>query len=300
METVLITGGSGLIGSHLTKLLVAEGFTVRHLSRNNKPNAPVSTFSWDITKGLIDPRALQGVDHIIHLSGANLAGKRWTRARKQELLASRANAADLLREATAKAGTWPQTFISASGVNYYGTVTADHIFTEEEPAAGDFLGQLCRAWEAAADAWKPHCRVVKLRTPVVLARTGGALEKMAAPARMGLAAPLGSGKQWMPWVHIDDLARAYLHAIQRKDLQGAFNVAAPEQVRNLEFMHVLAKVLKRPFFLPPVPGLLLRMVLDGPGNLILNGSRAATGKLERTGFRYQFPQLKNALADLLG
>lgn len=300
MEKVLITGGSGLIGTALTQLLLREGFAVRHLRRSAKPDAPVPTFEWDVVKGFIDPRAVENVDHIIHLSGANLAAKRWTAARRAELHASRAGAADLLFQTATAHGTWPRTFISASGVNYYGTYTSDHIFTEDDPAADDFIGQLCQAWKAAAGQWATHCRVAVLRTPVVLARTGGALEKMAAPARLGLAAPLGSGKQWMPWVHIDDLARAYLYVIRNEAMHGAYNVAAREQVRNLEFMHAVAKALHRPFFLPPVPGLLLRSLMDGPANLVLHGSRVSSERLEGSGFVFKHPRLAEALETLLG
>lgn len=300
MKKVLITGGSGLVGTALTKLLLLEGFEVRHLGREVRPNASVPVFRWDVARGILDERALDGVDHIIHLSGANLAGKRWTAARRHELRASRVEAAELLRQSAERTNAWPSAFISASGVNYYGTATSDHVFTEDDPAATDFLGELCRDWESAADKWGTHCRVVKMRTAVALSKEGGALCKMAAPARWGLAAPLGSGSQWMPWVHIEDLARAYLHAIRDTGLHGAYNIAAREQVRNLEFMHEVAKALHRPFFLPPVPEVLLRILLDGPGNLIMNGSRVSNERLEASGFMFKHPRLAEALGNLLG
>lgn len=299
MSTILITGGSGLIGGHLTKLLLKEGFAVRHLSRSTRPDAAVPTFKWDIAKGVVDPRALEGVDHIVHLSGAGIADKRWTKARKEVLHASRVDAATLLKHQVEKTGAWPKTFISASGINYYGTLTSDHLFTEEEPAATDFPGQLCQAWEDAADAWHPQCRVVKLRTSVVLAREGGALPKMAAPARWGLASSLGSGKQWMPWVHIQDLARAYLHVVQNTNMHGAYNIAAPEDVRNRDFMREVAHALHRPFFLPNVPAFVLRAVLGGPSKLVLEGSRVSTAKVVASGFEFRHPVLDAALAQLL-
>lgn len=299
MSTVVISGGSGLIGGHLTKLLLQEGFSVRHLSRSAHPTAAVPTFNWGIAKGVVDPRALANVDHIVHLSGAGIADKRWTAQRMQALHASRVDTADLLKRAVEKTGAWPKTFISASGVNYYGTITSDHIFTEEEPSASDFLGQLCQAWEDAADAWAPQCRVVQLRTSVVLAREGGALPKMAAPARWGLASPLGSGRQWMPWVHIEDLARAYLHAIQHANVQGAYNIAAPEDVHNRDFMREVAHALHRPFFLPNVPAFALRAVLGGPSEMVLEGSRVSNARVVTSGFEFRHPKLRTSLKELL-
>ncbi len=299
MATILITGGSGLVGTALTKLLLKEGFAVRHLGRSAKADASVPAFMWNIGKGFVDPRALEGVDHIIHLSGAGIADKRWTKARMLELYTSRSGAADVLRKAVEASGNWPRSFISASGVNYYGGITSDLIFTEDVPPAEDAIGRLTKAWEDAADSWAPPCRVVKLRMAVVLAREGGALPKLAAPARWGMAAPLGTGKQWMPWVHVGDLASAYVHAVRNTQMHGAYNVAAPEQVRNLEFMHEMAKALQRPFFLPPVPGFFLHAALGAPAGLILNGSRVSNEKLVQSGFRFKHPQLGEALNGLL-
>ncbi len=299
MSTILITGGSGLIGGHLTKLLLKEGYTVRHLSRSPKPDAPVPTFQWDIAKGFIDPRALESVDHIIHLSGAGIADERWTKERMHVLYASRVDAAELLKREVEKTGAWPKSFISASGINYYGASTSEHIFTESDPPANDTIGKLTQAWEEAADAWAPHCRVVKLRTSVVLAQEGGALPKMARPARWGLSAPLGSGKQWMPWVHIEDLAQVYLHAIRNNAMQGAYNIVAPEEVQNRDFMHALAEVFNRPFFVPNVPAFAIRAMLGELSGLILEGSRASNARLVTTGFEFRHPKLREALQGLL-
>jgi uncharacterized protein (TIGR01777 family) len=299
MTTILITGGSGLVGSHLTQLLLSEGYAVRHLSRSARPDAPVPSFKWDIETGFVDPRALEQVDHIVHLSGAGIADKRWTRKRMQILYSSRVDAAALLYRAMEKTGAWPQSFISASGINYYGTLTSDRIFTEEDLPANDTLGKLCQAWEEAANAWAAQCRVVVLRTSMVLAREGGALPRLAAPARWGLASPLGHGKQWMPWVHIEDVARAYLHAVRRTDIQGAYNIAAPGDVRNRDFMRALAHALDRPFFLPAVPRFVLRILLGGPGSMVLEGSRVSGAKLIASGSGSRHPALRAALKDLL-
>ena len=299
MATVLITGGSGLIGTRLTQLLLAEGFQVRHLSRTPRLGAPVPRFAWDIARGTVDPAALQGVDHVIHLSGASIAQKRWTAGRMRELHASRSGAADLLRKAAEQAGTFPKSFISASGINYYGAVTTQHVFTESDGPGSDAIGRLTQAWEAAADAWAPHCREVKLRTPIVLARDGGALPKLALPARWGLAAPLGNGTQWMPWVHIADITQAYLHALRHADLHGAYNVVAPEQPDNRAFTRTLAKALHRPAFLPALPRFLLRAALGEMSSLLLEGARASNAKLVGSGFAFRYARLEGALKDLL-
>lgn len=299
MPTILITGGSGLIGTRLTQLLVGHGHNVRHLSRSKRTDAPVPVFTWSIEHGEVDPQALEGVDHIIHLSGASIAGGRWTASRMQVLYDSRVKAAEVLLAAAERIGHFPDAFISASGINYYGATTSEHIFTEADPPGNDAIGKLTQAWEQAADRWAAHCRVVKLRTPMVLAKQGGAWPKLSASARLGLAAPLGSGKQWITWVHLDDIARAYAHALTSTDMHGAYNVAATEQVSNGDFTRQMAKALHKPAFLPGVPAVFLRLALGQLSNVLLQGSRASNGKLLATGFNYRYPQLKEALANLL-
>jgi uncharacterized protein (TIGR01777 family) len=299
MATVLITGGSGLIGRRLTQLLLQEGHHVRHLGRNARPGAQVHSFTWDLAKGRMDPDALMEVDHIVHLSGAGIVDQRWTPQRVGELHASRAAAAELLLQAASTHGHWPKTFISAGGINWYGTITGQHVFTEEDPPAQDMLGQLCQAWEQAAAAWSGHCRVAVLRMPMVLAREGGALPKLAGPARWGLAGPLGTGKQWMPWAHVEDVARAYHFLMQREDLHGAWNIAAPEQVDNRAFIREVANALHRPCFLPAVPAWLLRALLGARSAMVLEGSRVSGEKLLRAGFVLRHPALAPALRSLL-
>lgn len=299
MATILITGGSGLIGRALTQALLDEGHAVRWLSRGPAQRPDVPAFTWDIAQGTVDPRALDGVAHIVHLSGAGIADRRWTAARKRELHASRVDAAHLLRQAATAGGADIRTFVSATGIGYYGAVTSDHVFTESDPPGTDFIAQLCAAWEQAADAWMPMCRVVKLRTPMVLSGEGGALPRLAAPVRWGAGAALGSGKQWVPWVHLDDLVRAYVQALTDTALHGAYNVAAPEAVDNRTLMRTIAQVLHRPFFLPAVPGVVLRAALGELSAVLLRGSRVSAQRLLDSGFRFRHPDLRPALAGLL-
>jgi uncharacterized protein (TIGR01777 family) len=301
MATILITGGSGLVGSRLTSLLLRHKHEVRWLSRSAGVADGVKRFIWDLSKGIVDPHAFAGVDHVVHLSGAGIAEKRWSSSRMKELYASRGGAARLLLRVAKEHGFAPKSFISAGGVGIYGAVTRDHIFVEPDPSGPDAIGRLSLDWEQAADEWSSVTRVVKLRTPVVIAREGGALPKLSAPVRWGLGSPLGTGKQWMPWVHIDDLTSAYLHAITQTSMNGAYNVCAAEQPTNAEFMRAVAKVLRRPFFLPNVPAFALRMALSDMSSILLEGSRAGNAKLRATDFRFHHDNLVQALAaELVG
>jgi uncharacterized protein len=298
MATVLITGGSGLIGRRLTLALRCDGHVVRWLGR--APSIPNEhRFHWDPTRGSIDRRALEGVDHIIHLSGAGIADKRWTQERMKELYSSRGGAARFLLKSTQELSAKPCSFISASGIGYYGAVTTDHLFREEDPAGDDAIGRLTKDWEDAADEWSSRCRVVKLRTPMVLAREGGALMRLSAPFRFGLGAALGSGKQWMPWIHIDDLVAAYTRAVGDADVRGAYNVVADEQPTNSYFMRAVAKALRRPCLLPNVPGIALRLALGELSVILLEGSRADNARTAGLGFRPTFNVLEAALDDTL-
>ncbi len=295
MATILITGGSGLVGRRLTSLLLRNKHEVRWLSRTAGSGDGVTRFVWNLDKGAVDARAFDGVDHIVHLSGAGIADKRWTDARMKELYASRGGAARLMLKAARVHGFAPKSFTSASGLGIYGAVTSDRVFVESDPAGQDAIGRLSLDWEQASLEWSSTTRVVMLRTPVVIAREGGALPKLAAPAAWGLGAALGSGKQWMPWVHVDDLAMAYLHAITHTEMHGAYNVCAQEQPTNREFMRTVSQVLDKPFLLPNVPAFALRLALGELSDVLLEGSRANSAKLIATGFRSQHDDLAGAL-----
>ena len=271
MAVVLITGGSGLIGRALTQALLAQGYEVRWLSRAAGLRNGVRAYAWDVARGALDPQALHGVDRIVHLAGAGIADKRWSQRRVAELITSRAESARLLLRSMREAGCQPQCIVSASGVGYYGAVTRNTPFTELDPPGTDTIARITVEWERAVDECSALCRVVKLRTPVVLAHEGGALPSLAALARWGLAAPLGSGKQCMPWVHIDDLVAAYLRALEDATRQGAYNVIGGNST-NLEFTKVLSNALKRPMWLPRVPGVLLRIGLGSVADILLHGS----------------------------
>ena len=300
MATVLISGGTGLIGTALTRALLQAGHGVHLLSRSSAPEREgLLTFRWSPASGEVDPQAWNGVEHVVHLAGAGIADKRWTKARVDELIASRAETARLLRRSAEQAGAQISTLVSAAGINYYGAFTSDCILTEQDPPGTDTIGRISKEWEEAVDEWGTHCRVVKLRTPVVLSRSGGALAKLAAPVRFGLGSPLGSGRQWMPWVHLDDLVSIYMQALFDARYQGAYHVNSGHDVTNAELMRTLSRVLGRPFFAPAVPAVVLRIALGELSAILLEGTRASNARLLGTGFRFAHPRLEDALRDLL-
>lgn len=300
VATILITGGSGLVGRALTQKLVAAGHSVRWLSRTPGHPEGVRCFMWDIANGTIDPASIYGADHIVHLSGAGIADKRWTQRRVHELCASRGGAARLLLREVERTDARPASFISASGTGFYGAVSSDHVSTENDTPGTDTIARITADWEAAADEWAPLCRSVKLRTPMVLAKEGGALRRLSTPFRYGLGSALGSGRQWMPWVHLSDLTDAYVKAIADDTMQGAYNVTAPEQPMNVDFMRAVAKALGRPFFLPAVPGFALRSALGEMATILLEGTRASNEKILSAGFHFRYGTLDSALRETLG
>ncbi|GAB7257174.1 TIGR01777 family oxidoreductase [Polaribacter sp. OB-PA-B3] len=288
MSTILITGGTGLVGSKLTELLLANKHEVRILSR--KPSAN-NEYKWDVSNKYIDENALTGVDYIIHLAGAGIADKRWTDERKQIIIDSRVETANLLFDKVKKLDIQLKGFISASGSNYYGAKTVDKIFKEEDSAGNDFLGKVCLHWENAANKFKElNVSVTILRTGIVLSSKGGALEKMKTP----IISPLGSGNQYMPWIHIEDLCYLYIKAVEQ-GFSGVFNAVSPESHTSKSFSKILAKSVNRPYLPIAVPGFLLKLIFGELAVILLKGSRLSSNKVLKYGFRYQFESLEKAL-----
>ncbi|HRH38189.1 MAG TPA: TIGR01777 family oxidoreductase [Flavobacteriales bacterium] len=298
MAIILISGGSGLIGTALTSALLAHGHDVRHLSRARKVEGLARTFPWNMEVGEMDRTALEGVDHIVHLAGAAIAEKRWSKARVRELITSRTASAQLLLKTCKEVGVVPKSFVSAAGIGHYGAVTTDHLFVEGDPPGTDTIGWISAEWERAVDEWSSVCRTVKLRTPMVLARNAGALKTLGRIARLGIASPLGSGKQTMPWIHIDDLVQAYIAALLDERWTGAYNIVAAEQPSNAHFMRTLAATMKRPWIMPAVPSFVLRALLGDLSSVLLNGSRASGARAQELGFAPRFDRLDSALEDL--
>lgn len=297
-ETVLITGASGTIARALSKRIENE-YSVRFLTRKKEAE---NEFEWDLENHIVDEKAFENVDHIIHLAGANISEKRWTEERKKQLISSRADSAKLILDTLKKKNIKLKSFISASGINFYGTETTEKIFTENDDPGKDFLSEVVIVWEKAADEFKEQNlaeRVVKVRTAVVLSKEEGALAKMMTPIKFGIGSPLGTGKQYMPWIHIHDICSIYEFALKNPEVEGAYNASAPEHTTNENLTKLIAKVLKKPLFMPNVPSLILKLIFGELANALLQGSRASSEKIQKASFEFKFPNLENALKDLL-
>ena len=299
MAKVLITGGTGLLGKALTDRLLMSGHEVVLLSRTARPSAikGVSVFAWDIHKKIIDPAALNGVEYVVHLAGSGIADHRWTDAVKQEAVSSRVDSMKLLEQAIRERGIRLKAFTGGAAIGYYGMITSSKVFSETDPpATDDFLVQCCRAWEASyagMSALADKCCVIRIG--VVLSKEGGALKRMLPVFRWGLGSPLGTGEQYMPWIHINDLVEILFHSLFRENMQGTYNAAAPVVVTNREFSKQLAAILQKPFFAPPVPGFIIRAMYGEMGNVVLKGSAVSVQRLLDSGFKFRFPELQMAL-----
>ena len=299
-ETVLITGGTGLIGRQLASQLRAKGYRVTLLSRTPKAHAEFTTYGWNQDTGFIDIRAIAEADYIIHLAGANLGEKRWTPKRQQEIVDSRVRSGELLYHALKTEQHHVKAFISASAIGYYGAQTTETIFTETDAPATDFLGTTCQKWEHVAHQIATlGIRTVLLRTGVVLAPNEGALARLRIPVALGFGSALGSGNQYVPWIHHDDICGMYIEALEDATMHGAYNAVAPTHTTNYELTKTLAKVLHKPFWFPRVPAFALRLLLGDMANMLLVGSRVSCQKISDAGYHFQFPELEAALRDVI-
>jgi uncharacterized protein (TIGR01777 family) len=298
--SVMITGGSGLIGRHLTSALLSEGYKVSHLSRKAYKAENVNVHVWNPLKNYIEPDALEGVDYIIHLAGANIGESPWTARRKEVIMRSRIDSARLLHETITYTGVPLKAFISASAVGFYGAETSEKVFTEADTPGTDFLGITCRRWEEAAELFeKSGIRTVKIRTAVVLEKSDSALSKLMLPGKFGFLLKTGNGRQYMPWIHISDLCGIYKKAITDTGMSGSYNAVAPQQVSHTEFMKELGAVMKRPVLLPGVPSIFLRAIMGEMSDVILKGSRVSPEKIINAGYRFEFASLHDALHDAI-
>lgn len=301
MANVLITGGTGIVGKQLSMILLNQGFEVSILSRSgNQDTFPgVNTCYWDPDRKEVDHKLIRKCEYIIHLAGANIGDKRWTRNRKQQIIRSRIESADLILQSIIGRDHKLKAYISASAIGYYGSVTTDMVFNEEDDSAEDFLGSTCKLWEQSADGFTDlGIRVVKVRTGVVFSDEGGVLPKLRIPVKATLGSAIGSGKQYIPWIHIEDLCNIYLRAIQDEDMQGAYNAVAPEHITNIELVRKFSETLGKPFWFPGIPSWIFRLAFGEMSVMLLNGSRISSDKIVRSGYRFQFPNTETALKDL--
>ncbi|WP_299682143.1 TIGR01777 family oxidoreductase [uncultured Tenacibaculum sp.] len=292
MAKILLTGGTGLVGTLLEQKLKKNNHEVIILSRNPKKE---HHFKWDIKNNYVDPKALENTDFIIHLAGAGIADKKWTDKRKQELIDSRVLSANLLYQKIKEYNTSLKGFISSSGIGYYGAITSETIFKEEDQPAKDFIAKICIEWENAANQFsKDNIPVTILRTGVVLSKDGGALKKMNTPLFLSA---LGKGDQYIPWIHIEDLCDMYVKAVEDQSFNGIFNAVAPEDQTNSSFTKTLGKVLKK--FVTPfnVPKFVLQLVVGELAVIVLQGSRVSTEKIKKH-FSFKYKELTKALEEI--
>ena len=297
-KKVLITGASGLIGTRLTEMLLEKQYEVVHLGRGKK-KGPVTSFTWDIGKGYIEPGTFTGVDVIVHLAGAGVGDERWSEKRKEDILLSRTRSTRLLYDELKKGHHSVTTFVCASGIGYYGVEDNGKASVETDKAGVDFLAEVTRQWEAEADRIGELMRVCKLRTGFVLSDRGGALPKLALPVKWLVGAPLGPGSQYINWIHIDDLCGIYIRMIEDTSLQGAYNGVAPGPVTNREITRAIASVMGKPLFFPAVPAFVLNIILGEMAYIVLKGGAASGEKIRSEGYAFKFTDLKQALSDLL-
>lgn len=298
MKTVTISGGSGLVGQRLSTLLIEKGYKVQHLSRTPGEKNGVKAFGWNVNEQTIDDNAITTADHIIHLAGAPIIGGRWTDARKKEIIDSRTKSAQLLLDTIKRTGHKPESFVSTSAVGYYGD--RGHEILHEDAAPGEgFLTDVCVAWEnSVKPATELGIRTVILRVGIVLSSQGGALVEMARPVHFRLGAYLGDGNQYYPWIHIDDLCRMYIKAMEDDKMQGTYNAVGPKAERNKVLTDAIAKAKGISALSIPTPTFVLKAAMGEMSSMILDSARASSDKIEAADFKFEHPDLVKALKDL--
>jgi uncharacterized protein len=300
MISVLVSGGTGLIGRHLCKKLIELGYKVSILSRSSYSKTGIQTYLWNPHKQIIDREAILNADCIIHLAGDNIGSKRWTTAQKKKIFESRVNSADFLFNQFKKSGKKIESFISASAVGYYGIKTSDHIYTENDLPGDDFLAKTCIRWEESAKQFELlGARSVIIRTGVVLSGEGGVLEKTLLPFKLGLGATIGSGNQYMPWIHMDDLIGIYVKAVSDRQMAGEYNAVAPEITTHRQFVHELARSMGRKIRLPSIPAFIIKLALGEMSVIVTEGSRVSPKKILEQKYIFIYPTLEKALKSLI-
>lgn len=298
IKNILITGGTGLVGTALTEHLEKKGYEVAYFSRSGVKGQ--KSFLWDPLKGEIDLEGLKWAQAIVHLAGAGVADRRWDPEYKKLMKDSRVRSLELMREKMLENDLSVEVLVSGSAIGYYGYDSGSVWKTENSRFGDDFLATLTKDWERAADGFTDIAgRITKIRIGIVLSSEGGSLKEMSKPVRLGAGAALGSGDQYVSWIHIDDLAAIFIKAIEDDAFAGTYNAVAPEPVTNKELMKSIAKTLGKPFFLPNVPGFVLKIMLGEFAASVLGSSRVSAEKILKSGFEFEYTKLEPALKDLL-
>lgn len=307
MPVVLISGGTGLIGTNLTRHLIEKNYEVIILTRDkDKPseNSKVSYANWDVKNQEIDDKAVKKADHIIHLAGAGVMDKKWTNNYKKQIVESRTKSGSLLIKSLQENSHQVKSFISASAIGWYGAddkpLKRKEGFIETDPADNSFLGETCRLWEESiTPVEEMGIRLVRLRTGIVLSNDGGAYKEFKMPLKFGIAGILGSGKQVVSWIHIDDMCRMYIEALENKELNGSYNAVAPMPVTNKKLIIQTAEIIKNKFYISIyVPNFLLKIFLGQRCIEILKSATVSNKKIKSTGFNFLYPSIEAAIEEL--
>jgi hypothetical protein len=298
IKNILITGGTGLVGTALSNQLKESGYDIAYLSRSEVSDEKF--FKWNPQKEEIDIESLRWADAIIHLGGASVAGKRWDAEYKKVMKDSRVKSLRLIREMMLEHDLKIDTLVSGSAIGYYGYDSGSIWKTEDSRFGDDFLATLTKEWESAADEFKDIAnRIIKIRIGIVLSDKGGSLTEMSKPVKMGAGAALGSGDQYVSWIHIDDLSGIFVKAIEDEKMTGVYNGVAPEPVTNRHLMRSIAKTLGKPFILPNVPAFVMKIMLGEFSSSVLGSSRVSAEKVINSGFQFRYDKLESALENLL-
>ncbi len=296
MTKILITGGTGLVGKKLINLLLQKGYEVGVLSRKVVSIKNVHSFLWDKTS--VDKNALEFADVIVHLAGASVGAKRWTKKRKQEIITSRVTSAELIRQSLLQNKITIDAFISASAVGIYGERSNEMLTEKTATKPTDFLSTVCSKWETKANEFSSICRSVSVRIGFVLDKEAEGFQKLVNPIKMGIGAPLGNGNQYMSWIHLDDLVNVFVQVIENKKFIGSVNACSPEPLTNRELTKQVAQHLQKPLFMPAIPKFVLKIILGEMSDLALIGNRVIPQKLITNDFQFTYPTLKDALKEI--
>ncbi len=299
MPTILIAGGTGLVGQRLSRLLRKKNYEVLHLSRRQNLSAEFPAYAWDPAAGTLDETALERADYIVNLAGSSVAEGRWTTARKRRIIESRVNGALLFKKFMAKKSPPLRAYLSASASGYYGNRDDDWL-SETDPPGEGFLPESVIAWEKAiGEVAQTGVRTVAFRIGIVLSSQGGALEKMLLPFHFFAGVYFGDGQQFYPWIHIDDLCRMFIEGIENERFSGAYNASAPQPASNRDLVAAAKEALGKPALLLPAPAFALRLAMGEMADMLLHGARVSSEKIGKAGFGWQFPELVPALKDVL-
>ena len=295
---VLITGGSGLLGRAITKKLLEKKVEVVHLTRSKNSASGVKTYEWDWENNIIDENCFSDVTHVIHLAGAGIAEKPWTMARKRTIIKSRVLTARLIHEKISSLDIPIEAFISASGIGYYGAITNQKNYSEEDKPHNDFIAQCCVQWEQAADLFNKNSRVVKFRLGIILDKKQGAIPKILGFIKKGIGSALGKGTQYMPWIHIEDASNLFIYALENKQINGTFNAVSNEHVDNSTLTKKLALANNRKIRLPSVPSVVVKLIYGELANILLEGVKVNNSKITEAGFTFRYKTIDAAFKSL--